>query len=87
MNAAKEEEMISKEEQEDCWRRTNDFEKKIFKLMINSIYRKTMGNLRKRINVRLVNNEKDFWKYTSRPTLLIKLLVMIMLLFMKLNQS
>ena len=43
--------------------------KKIFfKLMINSVYRKTMENLRKRINVRLVNNEKDFLKYTSRPT-------------------
>ena len=27
-----------------------------------------MENLRKRINVRLVNNEKDFLKYTSRPT-------------------
>ena len=27
-----------------------------------------MDNLRKRINVRLVNNEKDFLKYTSRPT-------------------
>ena len=36
--------------------------------MINSVYRKTMENLRKRINVRLVNNEKDFLKYTSRPT-------------------
>ena len=43
--------------------------KKIFfKLMINSIYCKTMENLRKRINVKLVNNEKDFLKYTSRPT-------------------
>ena len=29
----------------------NDFEKKIFKLMINSIYEKAMENLRKRINV------------------------------------
>ena len=38
----------------------NDFEKDFFKLMINSIYGKTMENLRKRINVRLVNNEKDF---------------------------
>ena len=36
--------------------------------MMNCIYGKTMENLRKRINVRLVNNEKDFLKYTSRPT-------------------
>ena len=43
--------------------------KKIFfKLMINSDYGKAMENIRKRINVRLVNNEKDFLKYTSRPT-------------------
>ena len=47
---------------------TNDFEKYFFKLMINSVYGKTIENLRKRINVRLVNNEKDFLKYTSRPT-------------------
>ena len=38
----------------------NDFEKCFFKLMINSIYRKTMENLRKRINVRLINNAEDF---------------------------
>ena len=36
--------------------------------MINSVYGKAMENLRKRINVRFVNNEKDFLKYTSRPT-------------------
>ena len=36
--------------------------------MINSVYGKTMKNLRKRINVRFVNNKKDFLKYTSRPT-------------------
>ena len=46
----------------------NDFEKDFFKLMINSVYGKTIENLRKRINVRLVNNAKDFLKYTSRPT-------------------
>ena len=47
---------------------TNDFEKYFFKLIINSVYGKTMENLRKRINVRFVNNKKDFLKYTSRPT-------------------
>ena len=36
--------------------------------MINSVYGKTIDNLRKSINVRLVNNAKDFLKYTSRPT-------------------
>ena len=46
----------------------NDFEKDFFKLMINSVYGKTMENLQKRINVRLINNVKDFLKYTSRPT-------------------
>ena len=36
----------------------NDFGKDFFKWMINSVYGKTKANLRKRINVRLVNNEK-----------------------------
>ena len=36
--------------------------------MINSVYGKIMENLRKRINVRLVNNKKDFLRCTSRPT-------------------
>ena len=36
--------------------------------MINSVYGKTIENLRKRINVRFVNNKKDFLKYTSKPT-------------------
>ena len=38
--------------------------------MISSIYGKTTENLRKRINVRLVNNKKDFFKYISRPSLI-----------------
>ena len=46
----------------------NNFEKGFFKLMINSVYGKTMENFRNRMNVRLVSNGKDFLKYTSRPT-------------------
>ena len=46
----------------------NDFEKDFFELMINSVYWETMENLKKRVNIRLVNNEKGFLKYTSRPT-------------------
>ena len=38
----------------------NDLEKDFLKLMINSVYGKTMENLRKRINVRLVKNKKYF---------------------------
>ena len=41
----------------------NDFEKDFFKLMINSVYGKTMKNLQKRINVRLVNNKRFFKIY------------------------
>ena len=47
---------------------TNDFGKDFFKLMINSVYGKTIKNLRKKINVRLANNAKGFLKYTNRPT-------------------
>ena len=36
--------------------------------MINSVYGKTMENLRERINIRPVNNKQDFLKYPSRPT-------------------
>ena len=46
----------------------NSFEKDFFKLMNNSVYGKTMENIRKRIDVRLVTNEKKLLKWTSRPT-------------------
>ena len=38
--------------------------KGLCKLRNNAIYGKTMENLKNRINVKLVNNEKDFLKCT-----------------------
>ena len=46
--------------------------KTCFKLMINAVSGKTMENLRKRINVRLGNNEKDFLKWEGFKKVLIK---------------
>ena len=50
----------------------------------------TMGNLRKRISVKLVNNEKDYLKHVSKPTYVsrrnLNIMINIMLLFMKVNQ-
>ena len=42
--------------------------KALYKIMNNSIYGKAMENLRNRINVKLVNNEKDYSKCTSKPS-------------------
>ena len=36
--------------------------------MNNTTYRKTVENLRSRIDVKLVNNEKDYLKWISKPT-------------------
>ena len=46
----------------------NSFEKDFFKLINNSVYGKTMENLGKRINVRLINNARDYKKYVSRQS-------------------
>ena len=46
----------------------NEADKNFFKLMNNSVYDKTIENLRKRIKIRIVKNSQDFIKYTSKPT-------------------
>ena len=45
----------------------NCFGKDFLKVMINSVYGKTMKNIRKGINVRLVNNENDCLKHFNKP--------------------
>jgi len=38
-----------------------------FKLMNNSLFDKTMENIRNRVNIKLVSNQKSLKKYAAKP--------------------
>ena len=66
---------------------TGNSSENAFKLMNNRVYGKTIENLRKKVNVRFVNEAKAYKNYVRKLSLFHRrYLAKLLLLFMKLNQ-
>ena len=57
------------EERQKAEKVGNKFLVEFWKLMMNSCFGKTMENIRKRINFKIVNNDRKLQKYLNKPTL------------------
>ena len=56
------------EKKEQRQKRNNDKDRKaLYNLMNNAVCGKVVGNLRNRIDLKLVTNKKDNFKLTSKP--------------------
>ena len=51
---------------------TDEFIKRFFKLLINCIYGKSVENIKKRINVKLVNYSKDYLRCVGKPNFILQ---------------
>ena len=53
---------------------TNDFEKDFFKLMNNAIFGKTMENIRKHRNIKLITNKESYPHTVMKPSFMSEIL-------------
>ena len=51
---------------------TDDFNKAFSKLLINCVYAKSMENIRRIINVTLINDSKEYLKCVSKPNFILQ---------------